>query len=80
MSNIFVDEDWNVTCLLDLKWISALPVEMLAMPYWVTNRKIDEIAVGDNSQEFNEVRQQFMRILEQEEAKADSDTPLSRVI
>ncbi|KAM0363078.1 hypothetical protein ACHAPK_011216 [Fusarium culmorum] len=78
-SNIFVDEDWNVTCLLDLEWISALPVEMLAVPYWVTNRKIDEVA-GEHFEEFNQVRQQFMRIFEEEEAKADSDTPLSRVM
>ncbi|KAF9765753.1 hypothetical protein IL306_001899, partial [Fusarium sp. DS 682] len=78
-SNIFVDKDWNVTCLLDLEWISALPVEMLAVPYWVTNRKIDEVA-GEHFEEFNQVRQQFMRIFEEEEAKADSDTPLSRVM
>ncbi|SPJ78505.1 uncharacterized protein FTOL_06894 [Fusarium torulosum] len=79
-SNIFVDEDWNVTCLLDLEWISALPVEMLAVPYWVTNRKIDEVAAGEHFEEFNRVRQQFMHMFEEEEAKADSDTPLSRVM
>ncbi|KAM0364097.1 hypothetical protein ACHAO7_010087 [Fusarium culmorum] len=78
-SNIFVDEDWNVTCLLDLEWISALPVEMLAVPYWITNHKIDEVA-GEHFEEFNQVRQQFTRIFEEEEAKADSDTPLSRVM
>ncbi|KAF5019176.1 hypothetical protein F66182_8826 [Fusarium sp. NRRL 66182] len=78
-SNIFVDKEWNVACLLDLEWISALPVEMLAVPYWVTNRKIDEVA-GEHFEEFNQVRQQFMRIFEEEEAKADSDTPLSRVM
>ncbi|KAF4340647.1 aminoglycoside phosphotransferase [Fusarium beomiforme] len=78
-SNIFVDEDWNVTCLLDLEWISALPVEMLAVPYWLTNRKIDEVA-KEHFEEFNQVRQQFMRIFEEEEVKADSDTALSRVM
>ncbi|KAF5248946.1 hypothetical protein FANTH_5649 [Fusarium anthophilum] len=79
-SNIFVDDDWNVTCLLDLEWISALPVEMLAAPYWVTNRKIDEVAEKEHFKEFNEVRQQFMRVFEEEEAKAESDTSLSRVM
>lgn len=78
--NIFVDEDWNVTCLLDLEWISALPVEMLAVPYWVTNRKIDEVAAKDHFEEFNRVRQQFMHMFEEEEAKGGSDTPLSRVM
>ncbi|KAG5807450.1 hypothetical protein H9Q74_011578 [Fusarium xylarioides] len=88
-SNIFIDDDWNVTCLLDLEWISALPVEMLAVPYWVTNRKIDEIAHKkdedkegdeDHFEEFNEARQQFMRVFGEEEAKAGSDTPFSRVM
>ncbi|KAF5707797.1 aminoglycoside phosphotransferase [Fusarium mundagurra] len=78
-SNIFVDDDWNVTCLLDLEWISALPTEMLAVPYWVTGRKIDEVA-GKHFKEFNEVRQEFMRVFEEEEAKADSEAPLSRVM
>jgi hypothetical protein len=32
-SNIFVDNDWNVTCLTDLEWVCALPAEMLAVPY-----------------------------------------------
>ncbi|KAJ0127283.1 Uncharacterized protein HZ326_29615 [Fusarium oxysporum f. sp. albedinis] len=45
-SNIFVDEEWNVTCFVDLEWISALPVEMLAVPYWLTGCKIDEIEGG----------------------------------
>ncbi|KAM0231774.1 hypothetical protein ACHAPO_008355 [Fusarium lateritium] len=54
-------------------------VEMLAVPYWVTNHKIDEVA-GEHFEEFNRVRQQFMRIFEEEEAKVDSDTPLSRVM
>ncbi|CVL07741.1 uncharacterized protein FMAN_14608 [Fusarium mangiferae] len=88
-SNIFVDDDWNVTCLLDLEWISALPVEMLAVPYWVTNRKIDEVAHKkdedkdedeDYFEEFDEARQQFMRVFGEEEAKADSNTPFSRVM
>ncbi|KAF4633269.1 hypothetical protein G7Y89_g4840 [Cudoniella acicularis] len=32
-SNIFVDEQWNITCLMDLEWVCALPAEMLAIPY-----------------------------------------------
>ncbi|RMZ80972.1 hypothetical protein DV738_g2348, partial [Chaetothyriales sp. CBS 135597] len=37
-SNIFVDEAWNITCLLDLEWVCALPSEMLAVPYWLTGQ------------------------------------------
>lgn len=65
-SNLFVDEHWNITCLIDLEWICALPAEMLAVPYWLTGHGIDQI-VDDNLHEFDEVRQEFMKIFEAEE-------------
>lgn len=65
-SNIFVDEDWNITCLIDLEWVCALPAEMLAIPYWLTGRGVDEI-VGDGLREFDEVRREFMNVFEEEE-------------
>lgn len=58
-SNIFVDEEWNITCLIDLEWICALPVEMLAAPYWLTGCGIDEIE-EERFDEFSKVRQEFM--------------------
>ncbi|KAH8593123.1 hypothetical protein B0O99DRAFT_653521 [Bisporella sp. PMI_857] len=30
-SNIFIDDDWNVTCFIDLEWVCALPVENLSI-------------------------------------------------
>jgi hypothetical protein len=42
-SNIFVDEQWNITCLMDLEWVCVLPAEMLAVPYWLSGHGIDEI-------------------------------------
>jgi hypothetical protein len=80
ISNIFVDKDWNITCLLDLEWVLALPIDILAVPYWVINRKIDEVAAGEHFEEFNQVQQQFMHMFKEEEVKADFHTPLSRVI
>lgn len=50
-SNLFVDDDWNITCLIDLEWISSVPAEMLAVPYWLTGRGIDEL-VGDELVQF----------------------------
>jgi hypothetical protein len=70
-SNIFVDEHWNITCLMDLEWVCALPAEMLAVPYWLTGHGIDEI-VGDNLREFDEIRQEFMKIFEEEEVNMAS--------
>ncbi|KAK3391216.1 hypothetical protein B0H63DRAFT_467496 [Podospora didyma] len=64
-SNILVDEDWNVTCLIDLEWICALPVEMLAVPYWLTNCSIDNI-IEDEYGPFDEARQAFLAAMDEE--------------
>jgi hypothetical protein len=70
-SNIFVDDDWNFTCLIDLEWVCALPAEMLAVPYWLMGLGIDEI-VEDDLFEFDKVRQEFMNIFEEEEVNMAS--------
>ncbi|KND87838.1 hypothetical protein TOPH_07455 [Tolypocladium ophioglossoides CBS 100239] len=64
-SNIFVDDEWNITCLIDLEWVCALPAEMLAAPYWMTGRAIDDIWEG--LAEFNAVHAEFMGAFEEEE-------------
>jgi hypothetical protein len=69
-SNLFVDERWNITCLIDLEWVCALPTEMLAVPYWLAGHGIDEIV--DNLHEFDIIRQEFMGIFEAEEASMAS--------
>jgi hypothetical protein len=79
-SNIFVDEDWNITTIIDLEWICALPIEMLAAPYWLTGRGIDQIG-QDHLKEFNEVRQEFMHVLEEEESRMGNlELTLSRAM
>ncbi|KAL2258090.1 hypothetical protein VTK26DRAFT_8735 [Humicola hyalothermophila] len=65
-SSIFVDGDWNVTCLIDLEWLCALPRDMLSVPYWLTGNSIDEIQ-GDRYDEFDSVRREFMQVLQEEE-------------
>lgn len=32
-SNIFVDDEWNVTYLVDLEWACTLPIEMIRPPH-----------------------------------------------
>lgn len=75
-SNIFVDEAWNVTCLLDLEWVCSLPSEMLAVPYWLTGCKVDEIK-GDHLDEFDTIRREFMDILDAEGRKTGTKHGLS---
>jgi len=75
-SNIFVDNDWNVTCLIDLEWVCALPAEMLAVPYWLTGLGIDEL-VGNNLVGFNSVHQQFVSVLKEVEEEMLRKSSLS---
>jgi len=65
-SNLLVDQDWNVTGLIDLEWICALPLEMYEVPYWLTGCAIDGLK-GEGLVQFNQVRQEFLRIFEEEE-------------
>ena len=75
-SNIFVDEMWNVTCLIDLEWVCALPSEMLAVPYWLTGCKLDEIK-DDRLEEYDAVRREFVDVVKAEERKMGTSRSLS---
>ncbi len=75
-SNIFVDKDWNITCLIDHEWVCALPAEMLSVPYWLTGCAIDEIT-EEKLREFEIVHQEFMNIFEEEEVKMTPKNPLA---
>lgn len=73
-SNIFVDRDWNVTGMIDLEWICSLPVEMLAVPYWLTSCSIDNI-IGKQYDRFDQARQDFLAAMD-EEAQAPGIKPM----
>lgn len=75
-SNIFVDEEWNITCLLDLEWVCALPAEMLAVPYWLAGCGIDQIE-GERLGEFDKVRQEFMQVFAEVECRMPAKCDLS---
>ncbi|PGH08827.1 hypothetical protein AJ79_05831 [Helicocarpus griseus UAMH5409] len=70
-SNIFVDVDWNVTYLVDLEWVCSRPIEMVSTPYWLTNKGVDQLI----SEEYDELRTEFMEILKDEEEKLQPVTP-----
>ncbi|KAE8352430.1 hypothetical protein BDV28DRAFT_125778 [Aspergillus coremiiformis] len=75
-SNIFVDEQWHVTCLVDLEWGCTLPAEMLRVPYWLAGDIIDEIP----QEELESVQQEFMAILKAEEKKLSRVSDLSAIL
>jgi hypothetical protein len=80
-SNMFVDDEWNITCLLDLEWVCALPADMLDVPYWLTGRAINKLH-GDALQEFDVIRQEFMGLFEEQERKitVEHDISLTRTM
>ncbi|PWY91883.1 hypothetical protein BO94DRAFT_564583 [Aspergillus sclerotioniger CBS 115572] len=46
-SNIFVEKDWCITCLLDLEWACTRPIEMLRTPTWLTNKAFIDILADE---------------------------------
>lgn len=68
-SNIFVDEDWNITSLIDLEWACSFPVELQTPPYWLSGRPIDDMGHGEHLQTFEKIINEFMDAFEEQELK-----------
>ncbi|KAJ6019910.1 hypothetical protein N7499_002955 [Penicillium canescens] len=76
-SNIFVDAQWHIKCLVDLEWACSRPIEMMMPPFWLTDKGVDEIVPA----EYDLIRRQFMEALVTEEELPhrkmdDGSTPL----
>ncbi|EGX93296.1 Protein kinase-like domain [Cordyceps militaris CM01] len=46
-SNIFVDEDWNITCIIDLEFACSWPAEFVQTPYWLDAKFLNDINPTD---------------------------------
>lgn len=66
-SNIFVDDEWHITGLIDLEWACSLPIELQSPPYWVTGRSIDDIEHGEPLETFSQIITEYLDAFEQEE-------------
>ena len=66
-SNIFVDENWNITSLVDLEWACSRPIEMTEIPYWLTNKGVDQIV----AEEYDVARADFMASMRAEEQRSN---------
>ncbi|KAI6765033.1 hypothetical protein HG531_012132 [Fusarium graminearum] len=79
-SNIFVDKEWNVTCMIDLEWICALPVEMMRVPFWLTNRRFERIV--DHYKDFDDARKEFLSSMDQEleHVEVEHDIQITRTM
>jgi Phosphotransferase enzyme family len=66
-SNILVDSDWHIKCLIDLEWACSLPIEMQHPPYWLTGRAVDELQKGQHLTAFTRLHEEFIDAFEKEE-------------
>ncbi|GAB7341258.1 hypothetical protein MBLNU457_7533t1 [Dothideomycetes sp. NU457] len=76
-SNVFVDDDWNITSLIDLEWACVRPLEMLHPPHWLSNKCVDEL-MGEELVAYDNLRQEFMTVFEQEELAQNHTFDVSR--
>lgn len=64
-SNILIDKNWNIKCLIDLEWAVSCPLEFMQPPYWLTRETVDQITVD----KYKERHEEFVEMFEAEEAK-----------
>nr|KMM69298.1 hypothetical protein CPAG_05617 [Coccidioides posadasii RMSCC 3488] len=64
-SNIFVDKDSNITCLVDLERACSRPIEMSNPPHWLTHKGVDELVLSD----YDAVQTEFMGIMTAKEKR-----------
>lgn len=85
-SNIFVDDDWHVTSLIDLEWACVRPIEMLSPPWWLSNPGVGKSALGidelfgQDLDEYAKVRQEFMDAFETEELALYQSNDYTKII
>lgn len=65
-SNIFVDDDWHITKIIDLEWACARPLEMINPPYWISGHALDDTAFN-MEEEYSASHAQFLDHFKQEE-------------
>lgn len=78
-SNIFVNEQWQVTSLIDLEWACSHPVEMLRPPHWLTGQNLDRLD-GANFKTFSDICEEFMAELQQQERLLTSEVSRSAIM
>ncbi|KAK0735050.1 hypothetical protein B0T26DRAFT_737508 [Lasiosphaeria miniovina] len=73
-SNIFVDDDWHITRLIDLEWACVRPIEMLSPPTWLSSAGVGKSAlgidelIGEELDSYASAHEEFMKMFEAEES------------
>ena len=77
-SNIFVDDQWNIKCMIDLEWASVRPIEMLGPPHWLSNCGLEQLAF--QLDEFTELYNEFVNCFEREELARYHDDAFTQIL
>lgn len=79
-SNILVDHEWNITCIIDLEFACSWPVEFVQPPFWLGGECMDQVTIKS----FAAKHAEFIGHVEREEALLPSTTrsqePLSAIM
>ena len=76
-SNIFVDDDWNIVSIIDLEFAPVVPIQMVHVPHWITDKGVDELH-GPELEVYKQHYDKFVNILEQEEKTLARDNSYSQ--
>ncbi|KAG9676627.1 hypothetical protein KCV03_g2198, partial [Aureobasidium melanogenum] len=76
-SNIFVDDDWNIVGIIDLEFAPVVPIQMVQVPHWLTDKGVDELH-GPELDIYKRHYDEFENILEQEEETLARDHSYSQ--
>lgn len=61
-SNVFVDKNWNINCIMDLEWAFSHPLEMIHPPHWLSNEAIDMITIDPFKVLYDEFMDTFAQV------------------
>ncbi|KAF2207287.1 hypothetical protein CERZMDRAFT_119098, partial [Cercospora zeae-maydis SCOH1-5] len=76
--NVFVDEECNISAIIDLEWSCALPIEMQQLPFWLSGHESTDFQDStENDVTYKAVACEFLDILEQENLRRASQSALS---
>ncbi|KEQ74653.1 hypothetical protein M436DRAFT_62113 [Aureobasidium namibiae CBS 147.97] len=71
-SNLFVDDHYNITAIVDLEWSCSLPIEMQQLPFRLSGHEGDDF-LGDkameNEQAYITACKEFLAILDEEQSR-----------
>ncbi|KAF2768962.1 hypothetical protein EJ03DRAFT_351624 [Teratosphaeria nubilosa] len=77
-SNIFVDDDWHITRIIDLEFACSSPIELLHVPHWLTDQGVDQLD-GPRGVEYKAAYDQYVDPVAEREVATQGTSTLSQL-